>query len=79
MIEVLSWLATGGSLLGQLLINNKKKSAFPIWIISNLLWIAVNILGTFNLANVVMYIIYTLMNIHGLIVWNKSESVENQE
>jgi nicotinamide riboside transporter PnuC len=72
MLNVISWAATGTSLLGQWLINNKKKSAFPIWITSNVLWILVNIIGTFNLANVVMYIIYTMMNIHGLYKWNKS-------
>lgn len=72
MLDIISWLATGLSLLGQLLINKKKISAFPVWIISNLLWIVVNFLSVFNIANVAMYMIYCLMNIHGLYEWHKA-------
>ena len=74
MIDVISWIATGLSLFGQLLINKKKKSAFPVWIASNLLWIVVNFLGVFNMANVAMYLVYSVMNVHGLWEWNKSSS-----
>lgn len=73
MVAIISWTATILSLLGQVLISNKKKSAFPIWIISNLLWIWVNIIGIFNLANVAMYLVYTLLNIIGIIKWKKSD------
>ena len=72
-IQIIYWTATIASLLGQVLINNKKKSAFYVWAISNLLWIAVNVIGTFNIANVVMYIVYTIMNVHGIYKWNKGE------
>jgi len=72
LIQVISWMATAASLLGQVLINNKRKSAFYVWIISNLLWIAVNILGTFNVANVAMYVVYTAMNLYGLYKWHNS-------
>jgi len=75
---ILSWLATVLSLGGQVLINKKKKAAFPVWIASNLTWILVNFLTTFNLANVVMYAVYSLMNIHGLIEWTKKEK-ENEK
>jgi len=73
IVTITSWIATALSLFGQILINNKKKAAFPVWITSNLLWIMVNIIGTFNLANVVMYIIYTIMNCVGLIQWKKTD------
>lgn len=73
LITITSWTATALSLFGQILINNKKKAAFPVWITSNLLWIAVNIIGTFNLANVVMYVVYTIMNCVGLIQWKKAD------
>lgn len=77
MIDIISWCATGLSLFGQVLINNKKKAAFPVWIISNLLWIVVNIIGTFNTANVVMYIVYTVMNFAGLYNWIRTDKRNN--
>lgn len=73
IIEIISWLATASSLAGQFLINKKFKSAFIIWIISNVLWIIVNIIGNFNTANVIMYIVYTVFNIVGYTNWKKSE------
>lgn len=73
ILQILSWCATGSSLIGQWLINNKKRSAFVVWIASNVLWIIVNIISTFNMANVVMYIVYTIMNIHGFISWKNKE------
>ena len=76
LVSIISWSATALSLFGQILINNKKKAAFPVWIISNILWIVVNIIGTFNTANVVMYIVYTIMNFVGLWNWVRSEKRE---
>ncbi len=78
LVTVLSWFATALSLGGQFLINKKKKAAFPVWIVGNILWIVVNILTTFNTANVVMYVIYTIMNIHGLIEWSRKEEQTNE-
>ena len=78
-IGIISWVATILSLAGQILINNKNKTAFPIWITSNILWIIINVMTTLNIANIVMYIVYTIMNVHGLIKWIKSEKNNSQE
>ena len=79
LLEIISWIATGGSLFGQILINKRNKLAFPVWITSNLLWIVVNIIGTFNLANVIMYVVYTIFNISGYINWRKAEKFVSEK
>lgn len=73
MLDLISWIATISSLAGQVLINRRNKIAFPVWIISNLLWIAANFIGNFNIANVVMYAVYIVFNVSGYFQWEESE------
>lgn len=47
----------------------KKRSGWIAWIIGNFLWIAVNIVGVFNLPMVLMYIAYFIINIGGFVKW----------
>ena len=73
MIFVLSVLALISSVSGNLLINFKKKIGFIIWIISNCLWILVNVLGEPNYPQIVMFFAYAVLNLHGLITWSKEK------
>ena len=72
MIDVMSVLGLVLSLLGNLLINFRKKSGYVVWIIANILWVLVNIFGNCNIPQVIMYSVYTILNIHGIISWSKS-------
>lgn len=73
MITFLSVLGAVLSLGGNIAIAKKKKIGWIIWIAGNIDWIAVNIIGTFNLPMVIMYIAYLGINIKGYIDWNKQD------
>ena len=71
MTEILSPIALALSLYGNLLINSKKRIGFAVWGISNILWIAVNLLGTPNWSQIAMFMVYMGFNIHGFVNWGK--------
>lgn len=73
MILTLSIIALILSLVGNVLVNYKKKLGFVIWISSNVFWIVVNFLGDVNYPQVIMYVIYAILNIQGYINWRKGE------
>ena len=73
MILTLSIIALVLSLVGNILVNYKKKLGFVIWISSNVFWIVINFLGDVNYPQVIMYLIYVGLNLQGYINWRKSE------
>ena len=73
MIDILSAIATILSLWGNYLVIKKRVLGFPIWILSNIFWILVNYLGTFNVSQVIMFIIYGLLNVYGWYEWYKNK------
>ena len=79
MILTLSIIALILSLVGNILVNYKKKLGFVIWISSNVFWIIVNFMGDVNYPQVIMYIIYAILNIQGFINWSKKKENENQK
>lgn len=66
---VLSILGAAFSLGGNILIMLKKRIGWFMWILGNIAWIAVNIIGTFNLPMVIMYVVYFIINVAGYIKW----------
>lgn len=72
MIDVFSIIALILSLAGNLLINFKKKIGFIVWLLSNILWITVNLLGKPNVSQIIMFIVYIGFNVHGFLNWRKS-------
>ena len=66
---ILSILGAAFSLGGNVLIMLKKRMGWLMWILGNIAWIAVNIIGTFNLPMVIMYIVYFIINVAGFIKW----------
>ena len=58
----------------DLLVNFKKRFGFIIWILSNIVWIVVNIIGPTNISQIIMYVIYMGLNIHGFIYWKKDKN-----
>ena len=73
LVNILSAFALIFSLSGNILINYKKKIGFIVWIISNILWIAVNLAGEPNWCQIAMFIVYMALNVQGWLAWNKKK------
>lgn len=73
MITVLSVLALIMSLTGNILINCKRRFGYIVWIVSNVLWIIINFTDHLNMSQVIMYLVYTVLNIQGYILWSKKK------
>jgi len=66
---ILSILGAAFSLGGNILIILKKRMGWLAWIFGNIAWIAVNVVGPFNLPMVIMYTVYFIINLVGFIKW----------
>ena len=69
MILALSIIALIFSLVGNILVNFKKKLGFIIWTVSNVFWIVVNFIGDMNYPQVIMYLVYAGLNVQGYANW----------
>lgn len=72
MISILSTVALLFSLLGNILVNTKNKKGFIVWCLSNILWIIINVFSTINIQQIIMFSVFTLLNVHGYINWSKN-------
>ena len=71
--QVLSAMALILSVGGNILINLKKKLGFVVWMISNSIWVAVNLISIqINWFQITMFVVFIGLNLHGLINWKKS-------
>lgn len=70
MIDTISAIATICSLYGNYLVIKKNKFGFVIWLISNILWVLINFIGVLNISQVIMFVIYGILNVYGWIKWN---------
>ena len=73
MILTLSIIALIFSLVGNILVNFKKKLGFIIWTVSNVFWIVVNFIGDMNYPQAVMYLVYAGLNVQGYVNWSRSK------
>ena len=77
-MEALSWIALLFSFGGNILINLQIVWGFPLWVLSNALWIWFDLynqgwkITKINRARILMSIGYSLLNVHGLINWIKN-------
>lgn len=72
MIDVISAIATICSLYGNYLVIKKNKFGFVIWLISNILWVLINFIGVLNISQVIMFVIYGILNVYGWIKWKQT-------
>lgn len=79
MVTIVSVLALITSLSGNILVNYKRRIGFIIWSISNVFWIWVNFISTLNVSQVIMYLVYLLLNIQGFIVWGRKQRLQNKK
>lgn len=73
MVLFLSMIALILSLTGNVLVNLRHKMGFVIWSIANVFWITANLISTLNIPQILMFIAYLGLNIHGFIIWNRKE------
>ena len=71
LVTTLSIFGLISTISGNILINYRRKIGFLVWIVGNILWILVNVFGTFNIFMVIMYVLYAALNIDGWIKWSK--------
>jgi len=71
MVLILSIIGTILSLGGNIFIAKKNRMGWLIWLIGNVVWIAVNFLGNPNIPMVLMYVVYMIINIVGFMKWKE--------
>lgn len=71
VVTVLSIFGLVSTISGNVLINFRRRIGFLVWIVGNILWILVNVFGTFNVFMVIMYVLYAALNVDGWIRWKK--------
>ena len=71
LVTTLSIFGLISTISGNILINHRRKIGFLVWIVGNILWILVNVFGTFNIFMVIMYVLYAALNVDGWIKWSK--------
>jgi nicotinamide riboside transporter PnuC len=69
------WLGMIATLLAVWLLGNKNKYGFVSFIISNVLWIVVGVLAQSSAITIGNFI-FLIINVRGLLKWQKSERVE---
>lgn len=73
VISLLSTIATILSIGGNVLLAKKIIWVFPIWIISNILWIGIVYVQSGNIQMIVMYAVYIGTSIFSWLNWKKEE------
>ena len=73
MVLVLSILAAAFSILGNILIVFKKRIAFVIWAIGNVLWVWESIIDSLNIPLIAMNVIYFGINAVAFYEWSKNK------
>lgn len=69
-IDVISWLNTLISIYGNFLVIGKKRIGFLVWIISNIVWIAIDYY-TGLYAQAMLFVVYTFISAYGYIKWKE--------
>ena len=73
MISILSTVATILSIGGNFLLAKQIKWVFPIWIVSNVMWVGIILATSFNIPQVLMYVVYIGTSAYSWISWGKME------
>ena len=68
MLTLLSWIATIGSILGNIGVIKKKLWGMKIWTFATAIWI-IYALITHNKAQLIMFCFYEVLNLYGWYKW----------
>lgn len=69
-MTIMSWLATIGSIIGNVGVIYKKLWGMWIWTIAGLIWVLYSIIRK-DYAQLAMYLFYTGLNVWGIVQWSK--------
>ena len=78
MLDIISAVAAFFSISGNVLVNNRCKAGFIAWIISNGIWIAVELVCYHNWVRLAQMTVYTALAIHGYLKWAKQAKEAKQ-
>jgi len=68
MITFLSWIATIGSIIGNIGVIKKKLWGMKVWTFATAVWI-IYALITHNKAQLIMFCFYEVLNLYGWYKW----------
>jgi len=69
-LDVLSTIGCTCAILGNYYVIKKDRFAFIIWTFGNFAWIWYNLIGPFNMGQLIMFIFYVIINVYGYIKWS---------
>jgi nicotinamide mononucleotide transporter len=76
-MEVLAWIATVISIVGIILNAKKIIYCWPVWVVSNILWI-IYFASLDMIPSVVLWIVFTIFNIYGWRQWYKDINIKRK-
>lgn len=69
---VLPWIMSGIALAGTIINAERNKYGFVLWMISNL-YMTIDFLTIGRYAQAILFFIYFVLAIRGILVWNRKE------
>lgn len=78
MNTIVSIVTTTFSISGNILVNNRYRAGFIAWIISNIIWISIELVCYHNWVRLGQMTIYTALSIHGFLKWTKQAKEAKQ-
>jgi len=76
LITIISYIAMLCSIIGNIFVNRKMVIGMYIWSIGSLLWMVFAIYNR-TWSQLIMFTIYTVLNIEGIIKWRKWKHERN--
>jgi nicotinamide riboside transporter PnuC len=70
IINYIGWLVAVASIIGNILVIKKRRSGFMVWIISNIVWVAIDCHKEIY-SQAVLFTIFTIIAAYGWIKWKK--------
>jgi len=67
---ILGYLAAIVSLIGIVLNAQKHMSCWPVWLVSNVMWITYSVIEG-DVPSIVLWVTFSIFNIYGWIKWKK--------
>lgn len=73
IINIMSYIAMSLSISGNYFVNRKNVLGMWLWFFGSLIWLCLSIYS-FNIAQLIMFLIYTYFNIDGIIKWKNKKA-----
>ena len=77
-MEIIGWIATVLSIIGIVLNAKKLISCWPVWLLSNVLWI-IYFVNMWNPQSLILWIVFFAFNIYGWVQWKKDKKTDDNK